>query len=212
MIKSVVDFKSAGSFQGYLMQIKLPLGIVIGTIPAGLVGFIFEDWITENLHYSYYVAFALIVIGVVMWYFDGKSAESDVDSIEKLSLKDYFIIGLWQVIALFPGASRSGSTITGARSLKIERETAAEVSFLLGLPLVLGAGLKGFYDLVKQSSQANVVQVDPGVLLVGFVVAFISAMLVIKFLLSFLQKQGLKVFAIYRLLLGLGLIVYFVIH
>ncbi len=229
MIRSVFDVRSVKSFSEYANQIKIPLGIVIATIPAGLVGFLFEDWITDNLHKSFFVAFALIIVGAVMWYFDRKAesleekhkAESEnksgnednyVDSIEELSLREYIVIGLWQVIALFPGASRSGSTITGARSLKIERKTAAEVSFLLGLPLVLGAGLKGFYDLIRQSSQPQVVQVEPAIMVVGFVVAFITAMLVIKFLLKFLQERSLKVFSIYRILLGVGLIGYFLVR
>ena len=140
------------------------------------------------------IAMALIILGIVLYIID-KKAKSEV-KYEEITLKQSLLIGISQALAAaFPGVSRSGITITVARSLKIDRESAAKFSFLLATPIILAAVLVNIKDFVFNIQ-----------FLVGVLTSFIFGLLVIKVLLNYLKKGSFKLFAIYRIILGLTII------
>ena len=171
--------------------------IVVATIPAGILALVL-DKISEKIIGDNFklemglIAFALIVMGIILYYVDKKS-KSEV-KYEEIDVKKSLIVGISQAIAAaFPGVSRSGITMTTARMLKIDRESAAKFSFLLSTPIIAAAVL---VDLPK-------FQLTSGIFWAGVIASFISGVLVIKFLLDYLKKGSFKGFAIYRVLLGI---------
>lgn len=177
---------------------KLFFQIIVATIPAAIVGVLFEDVIENAIRTNYYlIAIALIAMGIIIYIIDKKSKQEK--SVKELSFKDAFLIGCSQVFALIPGFSRSGTTIACARALKLNREDAAKFSFYLSAPVVLGACL---LQLVKGEAIALIVS-NVAIFLVGIVIAFITGIICIKFLLQYLKKHDFKVFMIYRILLAL---------
>lgn len=165
--------------------------IVISTIPTGILSIILEKFSDKYLPGMAPIAVALIVMGIVLYVIDKKSP-SEV-GYDKITFKQGFLIGLSQAIAAaFPGVSRSGITMTVSRLFKIDRESAAKYSFLLSTPVVLAAVLINIGNFV----------IDIPFIL-GLLASFISGLLVIKFLMEYLKKKSFKVFAIYRLILGL---------
>lgn len=175
--------------------------LVVATIPAGILSLIL-DKISEmiigddmNLQ-MIIIACTLIIMGILLYLADKKS-KSTVD-FEHISLKQSIIVGVSQAIAAaFPGVSRSGITMTVARSLKIDRESAAKFSFLLAMPITLAAVV---FDLTK-------FQFDLA-LLVGILASFVTGIIVIKFLLEYLKKGSFKAFAIYRILFGIVILIF----
>jgi undecaprenyl-diphosphatase len=170
--------------------------LVIATIPAGILSLILDKvsdkLIGDNLNLEMgLIAVALIVLGIVLYMVDKKS-KSEV-KYEEISLKQSILIGISQAIAAaFPGVSRSGITMTVARSLKIDRESAAKFSFLLATPITLAAVLVDLGDFVFNVP-----------FFVGVLASFLIGLFVIKFLLDYLKKGSFKVFAIYRIVLGI---------
>lgn len=177
---------------------KLFWRLVIVTIPAGVLGIILEK-ISEKLLPSLNaqmiaIAIALIIMGILLYIIDKKSPS--VVTLEKINFKSSFLIGLSQALAAaFPGVSRSGITMTTARYLKVDRESAAKYSFLLSAPMVAAAVLVSIKDFVFDLS-----------FFIGVLTSFISGLLVIKFLMNYLKKGSFKVFAIYRVILGILII------
>lgn len=174
--------------------------IVAATVPAGIMGILLEKCmeilIGNNLNIQMLViAAALIIMGVILYLVD-KKCDSSVD-FYKITFKQGFFIGVSQALAAaIPGVSRSGITMTTARAMGIERESAAKYSFLLSAPIVAAAALFSIGDFVLSAE-----------FFAGVIASFISGMLVIKFLMSFLKKGSFKIFAIYRVLFGLFIIV-----
>lgn len=165
--------------------------IVISTIPTGVLSIILEKFSDKYLPGMAPIAVALIVMGILLYVIDKKSP-SEV-GYDKITFKQGFLIGISQAIAAaFPGVSRSGITMTVSRLFKIDRESAAKYSFLLSTPVVLAAVLINIGNFV----------IDIPFIL-GLLASFISGLLVIKFLMEYLKKKSFKVFAIYRLILGL---------
>jgi undecaprenyl-diphosphatase len=170
--------------------------LVIATIPAGILSLILDKvsdkFIGDNLNLEMgLIAVALIVLGIVLYMVDKKS-KSEV-KYEEISLMQSILIGISQAIAAaFPGVSRSGITMTVARSLKIDRESAAKFSFLLATPITLAAVLVDLGDFVFNVP-----------FFVGVLASFLIGLFVIKFLLDYLKKGSFKVFAIYRIVLGI---------
>ena len=177
---------------------KLFFQIIVATIPAAIVGVLFEDVIENAIRTNYYlIATALIAMGIIIYVIDKKSKQEK--NVKELSFKDALLIGCSQVFALIPGFSRSGTTIACARALKLNREDAAKFSFYLSAPVVLGACL---LQLVKGEAIALITS-NVAIFLVGIVIAFITGIICIKFLLQYLKKHDFKVFMIYRILLAL---------
>lgn len=168
--------------------------IVLATIPGGVIGFLLDHFLSGTLNRPIIIALALIIMGIILYVVD-KKAPSKV-KYEQMTLKQTFLIGVSQALAFIPGVSRSGVTITTARMMKVERESAARYSFMLSAPIVLAATIFKFKDFVFDLP-----------FVVGVLTSFIVGLLVIKFLLKFLQKGSFKGFAIYRIIFGLLIII-----
>ena len=173
---------------------KLFFYLIVATIPAALAGILLEDVII--------IGFGLIIMGVVLFIADTYSKENK--SLEKITLKDAILIGVMQTFALIPGFSRSGTTISTARILKINREDATKFSFFLSIPVIAGGAL---LKLLKHSKE---VINHLSIFSIGTITSFIVGILTIKFLLKYLKKNDFSLFMIWRILLGL-FIIFFVI-
>jgi undecaprenyl-diphosphatase len=182
------------------VESRLALGIVLGTIPAAIAGLLLVDWIEENLRSPSVIVFTLSGYAILMILADrlGKRERN----ISHVTLKDAFLIGCAQALALIPGTSRSGVTITAGRFLGFERQDAARFSFLLAVPVILLATLFSLLGLIMSDDV-----VAWGQLAVGVAVSAVVAYLSIEFFMRFVSKIGLLPFAIYRLILA-GVIVY----
>ncbi|MEH6449905.1 MAG: undecaprenyl-diphosphate phosphatase [Oleispira sp.] len=182
---------------------RLAWAIVIATIPAGLVGVIYGDWIEANLRSSEVIAYATIGFGVLLLAADHKANEHK--NILQMTLLAAVIIGLFQALALIPGTSRSGITITAALFLGFQRDAAARFSFLISIPLILAAGLLKTKDLVEQAAQVDWATIGLAALL-----SAVSAYVCIYFFLALINRIGMAPFVVYRLLLGAILLIWFV--
>jgi len=173
--------------------------IILSTIPAGLCGFLFNDFIGENLRSTAVIATTTLVFGLLLFVSDHKGSRSL--QIQNIDIKAALIIGLSQALALIPGTSRSGITMTAALLLGYTRDAAARYSFLLSIPLIAAAGMLKGKELFETGSDN-----DWFLVIVGTVVAFLSAYTCIHLFLKFLEKIGFTPFVIYRLLLGFVLL------
>jgi undecaprenyl-diphosphatase len=181
--------------------------LVAGTIPGGLVGYLFEHRIEENLRSPVPIACAMIAIALVMWYAEYLSRLER--NIEQTSLGDSLAIGTAQALALFPGVSRSGITISAGLFRGMTREAAARFSFLLATLLIAGAALKEVPKLIK-AHHAGALDLPMSQLLLGVFVSALVGYVVIAFFLQYLQTRTLKIFIYYRILFGVVvLLLYF---
>ena len=183
--------------------------VIIACIPAGVVGILFDDLIHDLLYGPIVIAIALIVYGILFIVLENSHPTPTTTSLEKLSFKKAFCVGMFQMLSLIPGTSRSGSTILGAVFLGCERSVAAEFSFFLAIPVMLGAsGLKmikyglNYTGFAFTSSELIV-------LLLGSAVAFVVSLLVVRFLMNYIRKHDFKVFGYYRIVLGILVLLYF---
>lgn len=181
--------------------------IVIACIPAAVVGLLFDEFFESLFYNSICVAIALIVFGIgfILIENQNKGAASKINSLSEITYQTALIIGFFQLIAaVFPGTSRSGATILGALLIGVSRTVAAEFTFFLAIPVMLGASL---LKLVKFgfSFSGNELMI----LLVGMVTAFIVSVIVIRFLMGYIKKHDFKVFGWYRIVLGIVVLVYF---
>jgi undecaprenyl-diphosphatase len=175
--------------------------LVAGVIPALFFGYLFAEKIDSLLASTTTVVISMILGGFVLLFVDNFFKNPTVETEEKISFQKAFIIGLWQVIAMIPGVSRSAASIIGGMQQKLTRKLAAEFSFYLAVPTMLAATgyklLKGY----KTFSSENI-----KVLAIGNVVAFIVALIAIKFFIGFLQKHGFRIFGYYRIIVGIILL------
>jgi undecaprenyl-diphosphatase len=182
---------------------RLAWAIVIATIPAGLVGLIYGDWIEASLRSSEVIAYATIGFGLLLLVADQKANEHK--TILQMTLLAAVVIGLFQALALIPGTSRSGITITAALFLGFQRDAAARFSFLISIPLILAAGLLKTKELVEQATQVDWVTIG-----LAASISAISAYVCIYFFLALINRIGMMPFVVYRLLLGVMLLIWFV--
>ena len=181
--------------------------LVAATVPAAIVGLLFEEAIESIVRSNYVViAIALAVMGIIIYLADKYSKETK--TIQKMNLKDAIFIGCSQVFALIPGFSRSGTTIAAGRVLGLDRESAARFSFFLSAPVVLGAVL---LQLMKDAT-LSVIMANLSTFVVGILVSFIIGLLCIKYLLKYLQKHNFKIFMIYRVVLAIIVLFYVIIR
>lgn len=178
----------------------LAWAVISGTIPAGLAGLLLNDFIETSLRSGLVIAVSTIGFGLVLWWSDAVGRRNR--DLPALTMKDAVIIGVAQALALIPGTSRSGITITAALFLGFGREAAARFSFLLSIPLILAAGLLKTLELVDQGGAT-----DWAAIALGATLSFVSAVVCIHLFLKFLERLGLMPFVIYRLVLGLLLLV-----
>lgn len=191
-----------GVWQG--LRQRQPLGnpnarlgwyILIGTIPAAAAGFLFKDFFEEMFEAPIPAAFFLLVTGVLLII--GERMLTGKKTIATLTWIDSLLIGMFQMAALFPGISRSGSTIVGGLWRGLDRATAARFSFLLGIPAIAGAGLLSLGDVLSPNREFGAI-----IYIAGFLASFIAGYLCIKFLLSYLKGHSLYIFAAYCFLFG----------
>lgn len=183
------------------MTIQLWIKVVIGTIPALIGGVLLNDLIESKLSNAYVVALMLIVYGILFIVIEkrNETREPKAKRISQLSVKTVLLIGVFQMMAMIPGTSRSGATIVGALALGVSRSVAAEFTFFLAIPVMFGASLlKGAKFLMN----ATMTSQEGVILVVGMVVAFAVSLVVIKFLMGYIKKHDFKVFGWYRIILG----------
>lgn len=178
---------------------RLWFKVIVGIIPAGIVGVLFDDWLNDHLYNYVTVAVALIVYGVAFIVIEKirKSKTPRVDSVDRLDYKTALGVGCFQTLSLIPGTSRSGSTILGAMILGMSREAAAEFSFFMAIPVMLGASLLKMLKFGFSFTSSELI-----VLIVGVLIAFVVSVAAIKFLTGFIKKHSFAVFGWYRIILG----------
>ncbi len=181
---------------------KLLWMVIVATIPAAVAGVLFED-IIENIIRSNFIviAMALIIMGIIIYLFD--KLMKPEKTVEKMGYLDAIIIGISQVFALIPGFSRSGTTIAASRARGLKREDAAKFSFYLSAPVVLGAVVLSLTDSEVIKTIIN----NSSIFIIGVLVAFISGLLCIEFLLKYIKKNDFKIFMIYRIIIGIIVII-----
>lgn len=186
--------------------------VVVAVLPAALIGILLEDWLDEHFYNFIVVAIALVVYGVLFIVVEriNKNKRYKIEDVYDIDYVTAIKIGCFQVLSLIPGTSRSGSTILGASTVGVNRTAAAEFSFFLAIPVMLGASaLKVFKAFVLDGLTLNLTEWV--VLLTGTVVAFLVSMIVIKFLMNFVRRHSFESFGWYRIALGIVLITYYVI-
>lgn len=183
------------------------LKVIVGVLPAGVIGLLFDDWLNRYLYNYQTVAVTLIFYGILFIVIENrnKGREPEATTFDELSYKTAFLIGVFQILALIPGTSRSGATIIGAILLGTSRFIAAEFSFFLSIPVMFGASL---LKLVKFGFSFTGLEV--AILLTGMIVAFVVSIVAIKFLLSYIKNNDFKAFGWYRIILGTIVIIYFI--
>ena len=184
--------------------IDLWLKVIVAVVPAGIIGVLFDDLIDAYFYNPITVAAMLILYGVAFLIIENRHRRPSVTSFEKMSYKTALAIGIFQVLALIPGTSRSGATILGAVLLGCSRGIAAEFSFFLAVPVMFGASL---LKLIKMKISFSLATAS--VLIVGMVVAFIVSVFAIRFLMGYIRKHDFKAFGVYRIVLGILVLAYF---
>ena len=208
--KSAVEGMSFGQkWQTYLKRFLHKFDfywkLFIAVIPAGVLGLIFGDQIDSLLENVFVVSVMLVVGGVFMLFVDRMFNKPSED--QSISLQRALKIGFFQCIAMIPGVSRSMASIVGGMSTKLDRKNAAEFSFFLAVPTMAAAAGYKLYQLIKDPISAAMLQDNVWVLIIGNIVAFVVAIIAIKFFIDFLTKHGFKAFGWYRIIVGILLIV-----
>ncbi len=178
--------------------------VIVACLPAAVIGLLLDDWIDEHFYNYVVVAIMLIVYGVLFIIMENynKSRKPKMKTLAQLDYKTAALIGVFQILALIPGTSRSGATILGAILLGTSRSLAAEFTFFLGIPVMFGASL---LKIVKHGLAFSAAEI--GILILGMVVAFVVSVFAIRFLVGYIKKHDFKFFGIYRIVLGIAVLV-----
>lgn len=190
--------------------LNLWLKVIIGVIPAALIGFVFDDLLEEHFYNYVVVAAALIVYGIAFIIVEKlrNNKHERVDDVHDISYLDALKIGAFQTLSLIPGTSRSGSTILGGRLFGVSRKASAEFSFFMAIPIMLGASLLKILKFILAGYSATLDEII--LLAVGIVVSFVVSIGIIRFLMDFVKRHDFKVFGIYRIILGVAVLLYFI--
>ncbi len=200
--RMTVSWVSSVMGKGLDADAKLAWAVLFGTIPVGLAGLLFKDLIEEHLRHPYVLASSTLVFALLLWWADAKArSHRDEYSINWL---DVLFIGLAQALALIPGTSRSGATMTAALFLGLSRQAAARFSFLLSIPVIV---LAGGLETLDYMESANINDMQP--LMLGALLSGVSAYICIHYFLKLLEKIGMLPFVIYRIILAVFLFVMF---
>ncbi len=181
--------------------------VIVGVLPAAVIGLLFDDLLNEIFYNPATVTVTLIVYGILFILLENRNRRvaPKINGLEELSYKTALMIGLFQLLSLIPGTSRSGSTILGAMLIGSSRFVAAEYSFFLAIPVMFGASLLKMVKFGFSYTSYELV-----ILLTGMVVAFVVSVLAIKFLMGYIKKHDFKAFGYYRIVLGVIVALYFV--
>ena len=183
--------------------------VIAAIIPSGVVGILLDDWMDAHLHNAIVVSIALIVYGIAFIVVEkgNHKVPNQIGDVHAIDYKTALLIGAFQCLSLVPGTSRSGSTILGAILIGVSRSAGAEFSFFMAIPTMLGASaIKGLKFLLSGTAMTGT---EIGVLLVGSVVSFLVSMLAIKALMSYVRNHTFSLFGVYRILLGVVILAYF---
>lgn len=209
--KRLNPFKKTDS--GYVDKpiMGLWLKVIVGALPAAVLGVLLDDLFDKYLDNYVVVAIALIVYGVLFIVVErlNRGKEYRVKTVDELTYKDALIIGAFQSLSLIPGTSRSGSTILGGIMTGVSRTASAEFSFFMAIPIMLGASGLKVVKFIMGGFVATGAEI--ALLLLGIAVSFAVSLCVIKFLMDFVKKHSFSVFGIYRIILGIAVISYFLI-
>lgn len=182
--------------------------VVVGVIPAAVMGLLFDDWLNEHLFNYQTVAITLIVYGILFIVVENRNKDkvATTETFADLTYKTAFLIGMFQVLSLIPGTSRSGATILGAILLGTSRFVATEYSFFMSIPIMFGASFIKILDF-----GLNFTGTEMAILLTGMIVAFLVSIIAIKFLMKYIKNNDFKAFGWYRIILGIIVIGYFML-
>lgn len=181
--------------------------VLVGCVPAAVIGLLFDDLIMAKTYNWYVVAATLIIYGVLFIVIENRNKEPKISTIDEMSYKMAALIGIFQVLAMIPGTSRSGATILGAVLLGTSRNVAAKFSFFLAVPVMLGASA---LEILKYFTEQGMFSGGQWITLIaGMVTAYVVSIFAIKFLMDYIRKHDFKVFGYYRIILGVIVILYF---
>lgn len=185
--------------------------VVVGVIPAGIVGVLLDDFFNTHFYNYIVVAIALIVYGIAFILIEKRREGKPfrVERVEDLTYRDALMIGGYQMLSLIPGTSRSGSTILGGMLTGVSRTASAEFSFFMAIPVMIGASLVKILKFIVKGYTATGAEI--GLLLVGILVAFFVSLAAIRFLTDFVKRHDFKPFGIYRIALGVLVLGYFLV-
>lgn len=189
--------------------IQMWLKVVVACIPGAVVTLLFDDYIEAHLHTPTVIAAALILYGIGFILIENwnKTRTPKVNTLEEITYRTAFLIGLFQVLSIIPGTSRSGSTIIGALLIGVSRVAAAEFTFFLAVPVMFGLSFVKLLQFGFTFTSAEI-----WTLVVGCLVAFLVSVVVIKFLMGYVKKHDFKVFGWYRIVLGAVVLLYFTLR
>lgn len=187
-------------FKRFFQTIGFYFKLLTAFLPAVVFGLLLSDKIDELLESPLGVAIALLIGGIILLFVDKWFKDGDIDHTDDISYATALKIGLFQCISMIPGVSRSAATIVGGMSQKLSRKTAAEFSFFLAVPTMFGATAKKLFDFYQDGFIIS--QDEFKLLIIGNIVAFIIAMLAIRYFITFLQTRGFRLFGWYRIIVG----------
>ena len=197
----VLYWKKFFNFSQWQFYAKLAVAV----LPALLIGFLFSKKIDALLDSSLTVAITMLAGGIVLLFIDKVFKNSNIHNEKEVTFLKAFIIGIWQCIAMIPGVSRSAASIIGGMQQKLTRSAAAEFSFFLAVPTMLAATVYKIYKYTKENGAFTSEEIK--LLSIGNVVAFVVALLAIKFFITFLKKYGFQVWGVYRVIVGIALLI-----
>ena len=206
--KRMIPFEISNGLKIKKDTFALWIKVVIACIPGAIVTLLFDDFIESRLHTPVVIALTLIIYGVAFIIIENaaKNKTPKTNQLEQISYKEALLIGLFQVLSIIPGTSRSGSTIIGALLIGVSRVAAAEFTFFLAVPVMFGLSALKLLDFGFSFTGDELV-----ILLVGCVTAFAVSLGVVKFLMSYIKKKDFKVFGVYRIVLGALVLGYFLL-
>lgn len=187
-------------FKRFFQSIGFYFKLLVAFLPAVFFGLLLSDKIDQLLESPLAVAISLLIGGLILLFVDQWFNHVDINNTDDITYGTAFKIGLFQCISMIPGVSRSASTIVGGMSQKLSRKTAAEFSFFLAVPTMFGATAKKLFDFYQNGFVINQEQVN--LLIIGNLVAFIVAMLAIRYFITLLQSRGFRIFGWYRIIVG----------
>ena len=197
----VLYAKKFFNFSQWQFYVKLAVAV----LPALIIGFLFSKKIDALLDSSQTVAISMLAGGIILIFIDKAFKNPEVHNEREVSFAKAFIIGIWQCVAMIPGISRSAASIIGGMQQKLTRSAAAEFSFFLAVPTMLAATVYKLYNYTKENGAFSSEQIK--LLSIGNIVAFAVALLAIKFFITFLKKHGFRVWGVYRIIVGITLLI-----
>ena len=205
-VPALAKFQNFADNYFYMNKIVMWLKIAVSCLPAAVIGLLFNDWIEAHLMNYVVVALTLIIYGILFIVIENynKTRKPRMKKIREIDWKTALLIGVFQLLSIIPGTSRSGATIIGGILLGTSRELAAEYTFFLAIPVMFGASL-----LKILSHGFSFTGVEVGMLVLGMAVAFVVSVFAIKFLMKYIKKHDFKVFGWYRIVLGAIVLIYF---